>query len=513
VEKKRAWNCNTNFVMHKKVLSSVLRRYSTQQAKKHYDVVIVGGGMVGGTLANCLLKSKLTNGLKIAIVDKNNTNLHTALDKPPVPGIRVSALSPKSIDLFEKLDVFPLLRRRQFDTPPEKSDWFCAPFKDMQVWDETNHGSIKFNANELGKGDKLGCVIDNDILVSGLMQNLESHKTRGDLDYYDSEVSNVQFPQYQYYNEKNYQEDRAVITLTDKMKISASLLIGCDGVNSTIRTMATIPLISWNYRQRALVATLRTTIPHFTAYQRFLNTGPIALLPCTPSGDCSNIVWSTTPEHAAYLMGLEAQDLVNEINKAFHHEPSSVGLPEFIDRFVPKGTIPSPPTVTEIVQQEKKPWRGAFPLRRLHATEYVRPRLALAGDAAHGVHPLAGQGVNLGIADTIVLTKALQLCIESGADIGDVIMLRQNYANTQFRRNEIAIDQLEVIKRMFDITSSVPVLPVIRALGMSTLDKLSFIKTHLVEMASGYDVDISHIGSCKSNYGVDPIIMAATMKP
>ncbi len=290
----------------------------------------------------------------------------------------------------------------------------------MQVWDETNQGSIRFNANELGKGYKLGGIIDNDILVSGLMENLESHQTRGDLEYYDLEVGNVQFPQHQYYNEKNIQQDRAIITLSDKSKISTSLLVGCDGVNSTIRTMATIPLVSWNYRQRALVATVRTTIPHFTAYQRFLNTGPIALLPCTPSGDCSNIVWSTTPEHAAHLMTLETSDLVNEINNAFHHQPSSVGIPDFINRLIPKGSIPTPPTILEIVQQEKKPWRGAFPLRRLHVTEYARPRLALAGDAAHGVHPLAGQGVNLGIVDTVVLTKALQLCIESGADIRDV---------------------------------------------------------------------------------------------
>jgi 2-octaprenylphenol hydroxylase len=481
----------------------VKRYYSTQ---KDYDIVIVGGGMVGGTLANCLLKSKLTNGLKVAIIDKT-VHPTIANDKPHVPGIRVSALTPKSIDLFEKLNVFSTLRNKNTTHKQGDSDWFYAPYRDMQVWDETNRGSIRFSAKELQMGDKLGCIIDNDVLVSGLMDNIESHITRGDLTTIAQEVSHVQFPQHQYYNDKKVQQDRAIITLQDKSQIRASLVIGCDGVNSSIRNMATIPLVSWNYRQRALVATIRTAVPHTTAFQRFLNNGPIALLPCTPTGDCSNIVWSTTPEHAAHLMTLEADELVHAINDAFHHE-SSIGLPSVLERLIPKSNITRPPTVTEIVQQEKKPWRGAFPLKRLHVTEYARPRLALAGDAAHGIHPLAGQGVNLGIIDTVVLTHTLQQCIESGADIGDVIMLRQHYGDPQFKRNELVMDELEVIKRVFDVPTSIPVLPVVRALGMSALDSVSFIKSHIVGQASGSSISIDHIGAEEE---IDPIIVAAVI--
>ncbi|KAL0476946.1 ubiquinone biosynthesis monooxygenase [Acrasis kona] len=435
--------------------------------------------MVGGTLLNCLTKSKMTNKLKIAVIDKNatkqaeNTNVQNE-DKPMVPGIRVSALTPLTINLFERLSVFDTLRNRR----PTNPNWFYSPFTGMRVWDQSNLSSVSFNAPT---SDPLGCIMDNDILVSGLMENVKNNIQDGSIQVIDGEVSAIKLPQQAHHNPNLIVGDeKAVLTMRDGSCIKASLLVGCDGVNSAIRSMATVPSLGWDYKQRALVATIRTSIPHSIAYQRFLSTGPIAMLPCTPDGLCSNIVWSTTPEHAYFLMTLEADDLVKAINNAFHDGQTN--------------NTPDAPMALEIVQQEKKPWRGAFPLRRMHVSEYVRSRFALAGDAAHAIHPMAGQGVNLGIVDAVQMTKCLQECIRSGADLGDVIMLRKHYQSVQFKRNELMMDQLEFIKRSFDVGPNVPLFPKVRALGMSILDKTDFIKDKVLKFASGSDVKLDHIG-------------------
>lgn len=546
---------------------------STSGTTSEYDVLVIGGGLVGTAMACALQRSTFTRELKVGLVDAqldsskrakresryapyrraaataalgmDQTAARTTDDEeltPSRPGIRVSALSRASQRLLERLGVWQKL-------DPEVHP--ITAYDKMQVWDEVGGGILRFDARDHGLAN-LGHIVDNELLVGALLERLQESSARTQaVDIIPDSVRNVILTDsigasrdtLQWSNKLNIHEmadsnsrssssssrgggsggenitagtgDFAHVELASGANLRASLIIAADGANSPIRNRFNIPTSQFLFNHRAFVCSVETEKPHTIAFQRFLRTGPIAMLPVGQGGRYSNIVWSTTPEHARWLEQLSPSELIEAINVAFHDstETTDDNYSNIVDRFVravetrtqiPKqrGAFfstdipPRPPRVVALVdQQGYTPNKGSFPLRRQHAHEYVKPKLALIGDAAHTCHPLAGQGVNMGIADVARMTHTLQYAIQSGTQLGNAVLLRQEYEKPQFRRNERMLQGFDVIKKLFETNhDTVPGFPFVRALGMLGLDNLPFAKGWFVDMAIGSDIDVEHVG-------------------
>ncbi|KAK3630932.1 putative ubiquinone biosynthesis monooxygenase [Elasticomyces elasticus] len=256
-----------------------------------------------------------------------------------------------------------------------------------------------------------------------------------------------------------------IISTTTHCPLAARLLVGADGANSPVRAFADIPAPGWDYGQHGVVATLQLSQPYpldapRTAYQRFLPTGPVALLPLP--GARASLVWSTTPAHAAKLKSLSPSEFTAAVNAAFRlmpvdlnyilgpdagsdapsselawreqaTNPASTGLPAHFPRVegVQEGSIAS------------------FPLRMRHADTYTGHRVALIGDAAHTIHPLAGQGLNLGLADAQSLAKEISYGVEHGMDIGGSFCL-ENYGAARWAANNAVVGTVDKLMRVRD---------------------------------------------------------------
>lgn len=256
------------------------------------------------------------------------------------------------------------------------------------------------------------------------------------------------------------------LDLEDGRHLSAQLIVAADGGNSEVRRLAGFETRKWSYHQQAIVATVRTTLPHsHIARQRFLPHGPLAFLPLSDNGhtvatgdDCScysSIVWSADTDKAKELMSLDDQAFSRQLTRAFEAQMGSI----------------------EAVSK-----RYSFPLRQSHAVDYVKPGIVLIGDAAHVIHPLAGQGVNLGLQDVRVLSEELLRAYESSADLGGELSLRR-YQRRRKADNLAMMAAMEGFKRLFGSRS----LPLIwlRNAGMRQLNKLEPVKHHIVRQAMG----------------------------
>lgn len=329
----------------------------------NHDVAIVGGGMVGATLACALGEA----GLRVALVEAREA----MVDADDDVDVRVSALSPGSVRLLERLGAWPL-------PTPER----VGVFRQMRVWDRRGFGEIHFDAADEGDA-QLGHVVENSRLQAALEQRLARHAT-------------VRWYRPASLRGLTLGEDAAVLRL-DGSRLRARLVVGADGSRSQVRELAGIEAEEVDYLQQAVVATVEVAAGHAeTAWQRFLPGGPLAFLPL-PGNLCS-IVWSTTPEHAAALV-------------AATDEEFAAALEEGIEGRLGTVTARGP--------------RVALALRSLHAARYVDARVALVGDAAHVVHPLAGQGVNLGLLDAAALAEVVTDACRAGRDPGRRSLLRR----------------------------------------------------------------------------------------
>uniref|UniRef100_A0A9L0IEV4 Coenzyme Q6, monooxygenase n=1 Tax=Equus asinus TaxID=9793 RepID=A0A9L0IEV4_EQUAS len=263
--------------------------------------------------------------------------------------------------------------------------------------------------------------------------------------------------------------------------------IGADGHNSGVRQAAGIQNVSWNYDQSAVVATLHLSeaTENNVAWQRFLPSGPIALLPL--SDTLSSLVWSTSHEHAAELVSMDEEKFVDAINSAFW---SDVNHTDFIDSagtmlhyaiaFLKPTKVSArqlPPSVARVDAKS----RALFPLGLGHAAEYVRPRLALIGDAAHRVHPLAGQGVNMGFGDISSLVHHLSTAAFNGKDLGSMSHLT-GYETDRQRHNTALLAATDVLKRLYS-TSATP-LVLLRTWGLQATNAVSPLKEQIMAFAS-----------------------------
>ena len=404
--------------------------------KADYDLIIAGGGMVGSTLA-CALSDA---DFKIAL-------LESAPLERIRPGeetdLRVSAVNRASQRIFAALGAWS-----------DMTAWRVSPFRDMRVWDAGGFGQIHFDSATLGE-PLLGWIIENRVIQYALLERARQLPAVDLLCPAALETA--------------WSEDAGHwrVRLTDRREFTTRLLVGADGAQSKVRELAEIDTRGWSYHQKALVANVRTAEPHQeTAWQRFLPTGPLAFLPLH-DGRCS-IVWSTTPEQADQLLALDEYNFAQALTEAFERR------------------------LGEIVQVGP---RGAFPLRLQHARAYVKPGLALIGDAAHVVHPLAGQGVNLGLLDAATLAEVLLDGLAAGHEVGALRVLRC-YERWRKSDNLPMLGIMDGFKRLFG--NSLPPVRLLRNLGLNLTDAAGPLKNAMARRAMGLEGDLPKLARAAS---------------
>jgi 2-octaprenylphenol hydroxylase len=390
-------------------------------SKKEFDVVIAGGGLVGLSLAAVLGKADF----QVAVLEARQADF----DWPQGSvDLRVYAITRASQSLFVDADVWPAVQAK------------AAPFREMRVWDAGGRGDIHFDSAELGE-PYLGHILESRIIEKALLDVVT-----------DLPSVDLFCPA----RAKGFEEqgNRQQVELQDGRVLGAKLLVGADGKDSAVRGYAGIHAKASDYGQQALVAVVSTQYPHAdTAWQRFLPTGPLAFLPLS-DGRCS-IVWSADSVEARRLMELDDADFCAALGKAFDHR-----LGEVLDCGE----------------------RLLFPLRRQYADRYVAARLALVGDASHVVHPLAGQGVNLGLKDVRELSDTLEQARAKERDIGSMLVLRR-YERARKGDNLAMMLVMDGFKHLFG--SRVAPLRWARNLGLNLVDAAPPLKNQIMRIAMG----------------------------
>lgn len=390
-----------------------------------YDVAIAGGGMVGAALAAGL---GLT-GFRVALIEGREPQRQWP---PEEVDLRVSALTRASQNILLNLGAWPAMVRRRVN-----------PYRRMRVWDAGSGGVIQFDCDAIGEPD-LGHIVENRVTQLALWERLEQLPPVELL--CPARISGLDL-------------ERRQLRLEDGRSLSAGLIVGADGRDSRIRDLAGIQVHGWAYDQHALVATVTPTGDHQeTAWQRFLPAGPLAFLPLD-DGRCS-IVWSNRPEQAKRLLTLDEADFRAELAQAIEGqlgEISAVGP------------------------------RALFPLRLQHAVPYVRAGLALVGDAAHAIHPLAGQGVNLGLLDAATLVQCLVTGRAPGRAPGHLRDLRQ-YERLRKGDNIAMLAAMDGFKRLF--SNANPALGLLRGLGLRLADRVTPLNHAFMRRALGLEGEL-----------------------
>jgi ubiquinone biosynthesis monooxygenase Coq6 len=284
-----------------------------------------------------------------------------------------------------------------------------------------------------------------------------------------------------------------ILSLSNGKTVAARLLVGADGANSPVRTFAGIPSRGFDYNRHGVVASLRLSGPgwggldHKIAYQRFLPTGPIAMLPLP--GDMATLVWSTTPERAAVLKSLSPNDFVAMVNAGFRlsvtdleylHTLSSGQEEEVAWR--EKHTPANESSIPMRVAAAQPGTVASFPLRMRHADTYTGERVALVGDAAHTIHPLAGQGLNQGQGDAAALVRTILHAVQTGQDIGSTLAL-ERYNSERYAENNAMLGVCDKLHRLYSVESG-PIVG-IRSLGLSAVNALGPLKGFFMGRAAG----------------------------
>jgi len=497
--------------LHNKILKTPkLHYYST---KSHYDIIIIGGNIVGSSMAY-YLSCKLPH-LQIALLDQKPKpiSLLKLLQQKTLsfPNPRVFAVSPHNLDMLN-----PILSPIQH---------LLSNYIKMQIWENNGPGMITLTKQDLYNpfrsnltetqlglhSNVLGSVIEEDVLVSSIYDNITNVNTLNDVN-----IINLIAPDSNYDKTNPVRPVELICIHNDKkIELSSKLLIGADGKESFVRnSLGTFPMVKYDYGQYSLIFTveLKEGMERI-CYQKFLASGPIALLPVWDHKDklYGNIVWTTTPEECKMLTLLSNQELISLLNENLQSGPipnpyftsstSNTILKEFqqITQLVNNGTtlmgwnelaleFQVPPVIRRIIGN-----RYSFPLSCMHVSNYIHPRVALIGDAAHTMHPMAGQGLNMGLEDVQCLTNNLELIVKSGMGLESYAGLEfalQQYQTERKMNTIVAMGGLQFLQSIFGVDGegggySLP-LVYTRSLGMNLVNLVGPVRRRLVEYATGY---------------------------
>jgi len=401
---------------------------------KEFDVVIVGGGMVGATVA-CGLGG---SNLKVAIIEQAIPDEFSS-EQPH--DLRVSALSLASKKILEVVGAWEGVLNRRY-----------CPFRRMRVWETA--GDTEFNSDDI-ELPELGYIVENRVTQLALLEQL-------------AKFDNVELIAPVSIKTINYSASgQTTLKLSNDSELQTNMLVAADGGNSRVRQTVGLGVTSWDYQQHAMVIYVETDYEQQDiTWQRFVPSGPQAFLPLT--GNYGSIVWYNSADEVRRLKTLSSEELISELTATF---------PECLGK------------INQVLGV------ASFPLKRQHAQQYVKAGVALVGDAAHMINPLAGQGVNIGLLDAAALAEVLVEANERGENIGDFAVLRQY---EKMRRNE-NLRMMTVMDAFYRVFSN-KILPIkfLRNFGLGLAERISPVKNKVTRMAIGLDGKLPKLARGKS---------------
>ena len=386
------------------------------------EVVIIGAGVAGSSLALALAKE----GMDVCLIDKGAPEIKGDIYKG-----RTTALNLASLDFLEGLGV-----RKDIQN-------YLTPFKNIYVWDSEGTSSLDFSSDEIGQ-PKLGDVVTNNAILTGILALLADHK-------------NLRFLSKDSLKTLDPQKESIKVCTEGGESISCKLVVGADGGLSSVRELSSIKIRTWSYEQEALIANLKAEKSHKNiAYQVFTKNGPIALLPMKKDNEeYLSLVWSADIDYAENLLALDEPSFLNELERKTESVLGKLSL---------DGKISS------------------YPLHQLHAKDYYSQRSVLIGDAAHSMHPLAGQGLNLGLGDVKELANRILRNRRHGEDIGNEKMLIE-YSKARKSINLRMMGFMEVFKNGFGSTN--PWVRLGRNMAFGVAQKTPELRKKFIKEAAG----------------------------
>lgn len=396
------------------------------------DVLIVGGGMAGGLLAALLAETDLS----VVLVD--------AASEPEMPQgdahVRVSAITEASFNMLNNAGAWPRLPAQRL-----------APYQSMDVWDADGNGRVTFDAASV-QASELGWIVENDAITAALYLVCRERN-------FDWRCNTRIESLVRESCSEEGQGWRAMLTTGDS--VVATLVVGADGARSMVRSYAGIAAAPKDSGHMAIVATVACELAHKAcARQRFMETGPLAMLPLFGDQHQFSLVWSAPPERVEELMVLDLA--------AFSH-----ALTQATEEVLGGCTVLGS--------------RAAFPIQTLHASQYIGAGVALIGDAAHVVHPLAGQGINLGFLDAAVLAEEILAAREKGLGLAEISVLAR-YQRRRRGHNALMLNALNGIKTVF--AQRDPGLRFLRNAGMRLVNRMPLAKSLFATEALGRNGDL-----------------------
>ncbi len=409
-----------------------MRQKSNPRPYTQADIIIVGGNHSGLSLAALLGIA----GFNVLCLERSSRKA-----TKPTAGLlqdgRTVALSFRSVQLLRQAKVWPLIKAK------------ACPIKSIRIADQQSPATLDFDYREVSD-EPFGWIVENKIFIDALTATL-------------AKLKNVRLIRGANVVTLENNDAMATVSLSDGSRYRAPLVIGADGRKSLCRSLAKIETYGWDYSQMALICNIAHSEPHRNiAVEHFLPGGPLAVLPMTDAAQPhlgvthrSSIVWTDSVAAINTLMSLNVADFTEALQ-----EKTAAWL----------GDI-------KLINQ-----RQSYPLQLQHAKTYIAPRLALIGDAAHGIHPIAGQGFNLGMGDIEVLVEELTQAARLGLDLGNTNLLKRYEKRRKFDNGNMVL-ATDLLDRLF--SNALPPVQAIRRLGLGMVQRLPRLKKFFMRTAMG----------------------------